>query len=211
VSSINTFSDTITYLRGIDSIFSGFEIEGAYQPNKWVRFDLAASIADWIYTNDVSSEVNNISTGAVLPSSWTIYIKDLKVGDAPQSQVAYAVTVFPTRGLSIKLQGRSYARYWSDYNAETRKSSTDRGQPWQIPSYSIYDLHVTYHLPLDSRNFDVSIFGHIFNLTDETDVSDATDNSSYEGVSSAPSHSAQRAEAFLGLPVSYNLGVKVKF
>jgi len=211
VSSINETANTITYLRGINSNYSGFEVEGAYQPNKWVRFDLAASIADWTYTDDVASEVNDITTGAVLPSSGAIYIKDLKVGDAPQSQVAYAVTVYPTRGLSVKLQGRWYDNYYADYLPETRSNSADRGQVWKIPSYTIYDLHVNYTLPLDSSKFDVSIFGHIFNLTDETYVSDATDNSSYEGINSAPSHSAQRAEVFLGLPISYNVGVKVKF
>lgn len=211
VSSVNETANTITYLRGINSNYSGVEIEGAYQPNKWVRLDAAASFGDWYYTNDVSSEVNDITTGAALSSSGTIYIRDLKVGDAPQSQIAYAVTVYPTRGLSVKLQGRWYGRYWSDYTPESRTSSTDRGQPWQIPSYTIYDLHVNYNLPLDFRKFDVSVFGHIFNLTDETYVSDATDNSSFEAISSAPSHSAQRAEVFLGLPLSYNVGVKVKF
>ncbi|MCF7688686.1 MAG: TonB-dependent receptor plug domain-containing protein [Cephaloticoccus sp.] len=211
VSNISEPNNTVTYLRGINSLYSGLEVEGAYQPNKWVRFDLAASIADWTYTDDVASEVNDITTGAVLPSSGKIYIKDLKVGDAPQSQVAYAVTVYPTRGLSIKLQGRWYDNYYADYLPETRSNSADRGQVWKIPSYNIYDLHVNYTLPLDSSKFDVSVFGHIFNLTDETYVSDATDNSSFEAISSAPSHSAQRAEVFLGLPISYNMGVKVKF
>ncbi|MFZ9682751.1 MAG: TonB-dependent receptor [Cephaloticoccus sp.] len=211
VSSVNETANTITYLRGIDSNYSGFEAEGYYQPNKWVRFDAAVSIGDWYYTNDVRSEVNDITSGAALPSSGTIYIKDLMVGDAPQSQIAYAVTVYPTRGLSVKLQGRWYDRYWSDYTPESRTNPADRGQPWQIPSYTVYDLHVNYNLPLDFRKFDVSVFAHVFNLFDEVYVSDATDNSSYEAISSAPSHSAQRAEVFLGLPLSYNVGVKVKF
>lgn len=211
VSSVNEIANTITYLRGIDSDYSGLEVEGAYQPNKWVRLDLAASFGDWYYTNDVNSEVNDITTGASLPSSGTIYVRDLKVGDAPQSQVAYAVTVYPTRGMSVKLQGRWYDRYWSDYTPESRTSSSDRGQPWEIPSFTVYDLHVNYTLPLEFRKFDISVFAHIFNLLDKTYVSDATDNSSYEGVPGAPSHSAQRAEVFLGLPVTYNAGVKIKF
>ena len=210
VTSGNETANTIAYVRGIDSTYSGIELEAAYQPNKWVRGDLAASFGDWNYTSNATGTTNNITTGALI-SSGTIYTKDLKVGDAPQSQVAYAVTVYPTRGLSIKLQGRWYDNYYADYTPESRTNVADQGQAWQIPSYTIYDLHVNYTLPLDSSKFDVSIFGHIFNLTDETYVSDATDNSSYEGIKSAPSHSAQRAEVFLGLPISYNVGVKVKF
>jgi len=211
VSSVSEQSNTVTYLRGINSTYSGLEIEGAYQPNKWVRADFAASFGDWLYNDDVASEVNDLTTGAKLPSSGTIYIKDLKVGDAPQSQIVYAVTVFPTRGLSVKLQGRWYDNYYSDYNAESRTNSSDRGQVWQIPSYTVYDLHVNYNLPLDFQKVDVGIFLHIFNLTDEVYVSDASDNSLYEGISSAPSHTAQRAEAFLGRPISYNAGIRLKF
>jgi iron complex outermembrane recepter protein len=208
----NERNNTISYVRGINSTYAGIELEAAYQPNKWVRGDLAASFGDWNYTGDASGTVNDITTGALI-SSGAVYLKDLKVGDAPQSQVAYAVTVYPTRGLSVKLQGRWYDRYWADYNPETRTDSADRGQAWQIPSYTIYDLHVNYTLPLDSSKFDVSLFGHIFNLTDEVYISDATDNSSFEsvGLNLAPSHSAQRAEVFFGLPLSYNVGVKVKF
>lgn len=211
VSRVDERANTVTYLRGINSNYSGIEIEGAYQPNRWVRFDVAASFGDWYYIDDVSSEVNDITTGASLPSSGTIYIDGLKVGDAPQSQVAYAVTVYPTTGLSVKLQGRWYDRYWSDYTAESRTSANDRGQPWQIPSYTVYDLHVNYQLPLDLKKIDVTVFAHVFNLLDKTYVSDATDNSSFEGISSAPSHSAQRAEVFLGRPLSYNAGVRIKF
>lgn len=211
VSGVIEQANTITYLRGINSNYSGLEFEGAYQPNRWVRGDFAASFGDWYYTDDVSSEVNDITTGATLPSSGTIYIDGLKVGDAPQTQVAYAVTVYPTTGLSVKLQGRWYDRYWSDYTPESRTSATDRGQPWQIPGHTVYDLHVNYHLPVELGRIDVTVFAHVFNLLDKTYVSDATDNSSFEGVPGAPSHSAQRAEVFLGRPLSYNAGVRIRF
>lgn len=198
------------YLYGSNATYSGLEIESAWQPNRMLRFDFAASFGDWVYDNDVQGEVYDAEAAALLRSG-TVYIKGLKVGDAPQSQIAYAVTVYPTRGLSVKLQGRWYDRYWADYDAGSRFDPNDRGQAWRIPSYTIYDLHLNYNLPLDFRRVDVSLFAHIFNLTDETYVSDATDNSQYEAIGSAPSHSAQRAEAFLGLPISYNLGVKLKF
>lgn len=211
VSGVNERDNTVTYLRGINSDYSGLEVEAAYQPNKWVRFDAAASFGNWVYTDDVNSEVNDITTGAILPSSGTVYIRDLKVGDAPQSQIAYAVTVYPTRGLSVKLQGLTYDNYYADYTPDSRTNPADRGQAWQIPGYTVYDLHVSYNLPVELKHFEINLFAHIFNLTDETYVSDATDNSQYEGVSTAPSHSPQRAEVFLGRPVSYNVGVKLKF
>jgi outer membrane cobalamin receptor len=211
-SSVNTTADTITYLRGMNSQYKGVEIESAWEPLRWVRFDAAASFAEWTYTNDVQGEAFNLSTGSGVATTSRVYIRDLKVGDAPQSQVAYAVTFKPAKGLSVKAQGRWYDRYWADFTPESR-TVADYGQPWKIPSYSIYDLHVNYTLPISSRKFDVNLFLHVFNVLDKTYVSDATDESSFEGVglNLASRHSVQRAEVFLGEPISWNAGVRVSF
>jgi len=203
--------DYVVYLRGVDSDYSGIEIESAYAPTDWVRFDAAASFGSWKYTNDVSADAVYIGTGLPAIDSTTLYTKNLKVGDAPQSQIAYAVTFFPVDGLSVKLQGRWYDNYYADFDPDSRTNPNDRGQSWMIPSYSIYDLHVNYRVPMEMGNLEPSLFLHVFNLFDKVYVSDATDNSSFESVPSAPSHSAQRAEAFLGLPVTYNAGISIRF
>jgi len=204
-------ANTLTYLRGVDSNYSGLEIEAAYRPSRWIRFDAAASFGEWTYQNDTSGEVFNITTGARTASSY--YIRDVKVGDAPQSQIAYAATVYPTKGLSVKFQGRWYDRYWSDFSPESRTLAGDYAQPWQIPSYSVYDLHINYNVPLSSSRFDLSVFAHVFNLFDEVYISDATDESQFEavGINLAARHSAQRAEVFLGPPLSVNFGASLKF
>ncbi len=209
-SSVSSSSTSVSYRRGIDANYSGLELQGAYQPVRWVRFDGAASVANWKYTNDGTVETYSDSTHALL-SSGTLYISGLKVGDAPQTQYALSATVFPVEGLSVKLVGRRYERYWSDYDPTSRTNASDQGQPWQIPNYSVFDLHLNYHIPLQSARFEVTAFVHIFNLFDKVYVSDATDNSSYEGVSGAPSHSAQRAEVFLGAPRTVDAGVRVVF
>lgn len=204
-------ANTLTYLRGVNSNYSGVEIESAYQPTRYLRFDVAASFGDWTYQDDTQGEVFNITSGARTASNY--YIRDVRVGDAPQSQVAYAVTVRPLDGLSVKLQGRWYDRYWADFTPESRTVAGDYAQPWQLPSYSIYDLHITYDLPFKNSRFDVTLFGHVFNLFDEMYISDATDESQFEavGLNLASRHSAQRAEVFLGPPVSYNIGATIKF
>lgn len=203
--------DIIVYLRGVNSDYNGIEIESAYQPNDWIRFDGAASFGDWTYTNDVSADARYVSSGAPASANNTLYLKDIKVGDAPQSQLAYAVTFFPAEGLSIKLQGRWYDRYWADFAPDGRDDPTDRAQAWQIPSYSVYDVHVNYYIPESYDAVDIQLFLHVFNVFDEVFVADATDNSSFEAINSAPSHSAQRAEAFLGAPLTFNTGITFRF
>ena len=71
--------------------------------------------------------------------------------------------------------------------------------------------YVSYTLPLNLEKASFSLFLHVFNLLDKTYVSDATDDSPYEAVSSAPLHTAQRAEVFLGSPRTFNTGLRVRF
>jgi hypothetical protein len=213
ISITNEQADSIVYLRAVNSEHTGVEIEGSYQPNKWIRFNGAASYGDWTYTNDVQGEVFSISTGSQLPISPMFYTKGVKVGDQPQSQIVYGATVYPTRGLSIKLQGFWYDRYWSDLTPESRTVANDRASSWQIPGYQIYNLHISYAIPTRSDAFDLTVFAHVFNLFDEVYISEAVDESSFESVGTnlAPRHSAQRAEVFFGAPLTFNMGVTVSF
>lgn len=209
-SSTSSSSTAVSYRRGIDANYAGLELEAAYRPTRWIRFDGAASVANAHYTSDATVQTISDTTHEIL-SQGALYIAGLKVGDAPQTQWALSTTVYPVKGLSATLQGRWYQRYWSDYDPTSRTQSADRGQPWQIPNYEVFDLHVNYRIPLKSDRFEVTTFLHVFNLFDKEYISDATDNSSYEGVPGAPSHSAQRAEVFLGAPRGADIGVRVQF
>jgi outer membrane receptor for Fe3+-dicitrate len=213
VSVTNENADTITYLRGVNSEHNGFEIEADYRPIPLLRFQVAASYGEWKYTDDVQGEVFEISTGEQVPGSSNYYIKNVSVGDAPQTQVVLSGTVYPVDGLSIKLQGRWYDRYYSDFTPESRTGVGDYADSWEIPDYVVFDLHVNYNIPTFTERFDVSLFAHVFNLTDEIYISDATDESSFEAVGTAlaPRHSAQRAEVFFGAPLTVNAGVTLRF
>ncbi len=215
-TDVDEQADIVTYQRGINSDYNGVEIEAAYKLNDWVRFDAAASFGDWTYVSDVDYTQYSISTGQELPSTGDkLYLDGIKVGDQPQTQLAYAVTFFPTDGLSVKLQGRSYSNYYADYDVFTRNDQTDREQSWKIPSYTVFDLHVYYDLPADWGPFNVSLFAHVFNLLDETYISDANDNSSYEGLppglEGVESHSAQSAAVFFGQKLNWNIGARFRF
>ena len=57
ITSVDDQDNTITYQRGINSDYRGLEVEAAWLPLDWLRFDLAASIGDWTYVSDATSEV----------------------------------------------------------------------------------------------------------------------------------------------------------
>jgi hypothetical protein len=189
----------------------GVELESAYQPSRYIRFDLAASQGIWEYTEDVSGNyISDFSTGA--SETFNFYLQDLKVGDQPETQIALAVTVFPVPGLQAQLAWRYYDSYYSKFDPFSRTDSDDREQVWQIPAYSLFDVNAYFRIPGQVAGVDVSVFLHVFNLFDELYVEDATDNSSFNAyTANGVNHSADDAEIYPGLPRNFNFGFRLVF
>ena len=198
-------------LAGVNARHMGIEAQAGYQPAGLIRFDVAGSVGKWKYRNDVKGTY--VSDDRAATQDFAFYIADLMVADAPQTQVAYGVSLFPVRGLFLKVQGKTFDRHFSEFSPFNRTSPTDRAQPWQAPGYTVFDLHGSYRLgdvlPV-WRGGDLRVFANLFNALDEVYVQDAVDNSSFNGF--APlQHKADDAEVFLGLPRSFNVGFEIGF
>ena len=195
----------------MNELHTGIEFQGSYQPVHYFRLDVMASLGNWKYLDDVSGFYKDYSGGTLKETAYNYYVKDLKVGDAPQTQFALTGSVMPIKDMELQLVYRNYSSYYSNWNPFSRTSPADRGQVWEAPSYGIFDAHFRWTLPVDLGGIHLDLFAHAFNLFDKVYVQDATDNSQYNGISGAPSHSAQRAEVFLGLPRTFNLGVSLSY
>jgi outer membrane receptor protein involved in Fe transport len=201
--------DGLVTLLGLDQRHMGIEAQAAYQPNDLFRFDAAASFGNWSYLGDVTGEYN---LGGSLVTE-TLYLEDLKVADAPQSQLAYAVSLFPIPGFYSRFQGRTYWNHYAQFSPEDRDDPGEAGiQSWKVPGYSVFDIHASYRLSDLIQAWtggDVRMFVNVFNVFDELYISDALDNSPYNGFDY--DHDADDAEVYLGLPRTINLGFEVRF
>ncbi|MBN2173171.1 MAG: TonB-dependent receptor [Bacteroidales bacterium] len=204
-------SEGFVFLTGMAQRHYGFELEGQYRPVEPLAFNFAGSINDWRYTKDVSGTYKDYAN----PESeqeYNYYVDGLKVGDAPQTQVVLGVTIYPVKGLRAQLLGRFYADHYAYWDPFTRTDETDTEQVWKTPSYTVFDLHASYDLPLRTDEVNVQFFVHVFNLFDEIYIQDAVDNSAYNGYygeNDEYSHEPWTAEVFLGLPRNVNFGVMV--
>jgi len=198
--------DYFVTMTGMDQKHAGVEFEGAWQPADLLRFDAAVSVGKWKYTDDVAGTYS--PEGADTSFSYQFYIKDLKVGDAPQTQFAYGLSLFPVDGLYLQVVGKTYSEHYSDFNPFDRVNPADRTQSWKAPGYTLVDLHATYDVNLPRVGRRVRLFANVFNLFDELYVQDALDNSSFSGF--APlTHTADDAEVFMGLPRTFTLGLQI--
>lgn len=218
--------DGAAFIKGLDQRHMGLELEANYRAARFIGFGGIASIGNWNYLNDVEADIQDES-GAIIETV-KLYTKDLKVGDAPQTQFALWTNIYPVKGLNFQLIWRYNTNHYADFNPVDRDDENDREQSWKTPSYSVFDMHINYTLPLKGR-VGVDVFGHVFNLFDTFYVQDAVDNSSYNSfqrvdldrmlsentgrrrTTIANPHTGSAAEVFLGMPQTFNIGVKINF
>lgn len=204
-----TGNEGIFTIAGLNAVHQGIEFDMAVQPTKYFRIDGALSVGNWKNTNDPTAtykEYGNTDSD----TTFQVYAKDLKTGDAPQTQIALGGTVFPVKGLYLTLNFRHYADFYADWNVVDRLNEDDRAQSWKVPSYSVWDFHCGYRLPMKSKT-GIEIFAHVYNVFSAKFVQDATDNSAYngyQGTNGEYSHTASAAEVFMGLPRIFNAGIK---
>lgn len=210
-------NEGILFLTGMDSKHSGLELELHSRPMELVKFDVSFSKGDWIYTNDFGATYKNWvadSTGTMIETidSVDCYVKDLKVGDAPQTQLAFGTTFYPVQGLKLNVSYKYFSDFYASWDPFSREDETDESQSWKIPDYGVTDLHLIYELPTVVRGVQMEAFVHVFNLFDEIYVQNAVDNSSYNSYDTdLYPHTGSSAEVFFGLPRTFNAGVSLKF
>jgi len=202
-----TFEDALVRLDGISSTHFGAELEGSWQPARCIRFNAAASFGVWEYTDDVSGTYIPDRSDPSTTETYNYYLKDLKVGDAPQTQIVVGLTIFPVPGMQAQILMRSYANYYSQYDPFDRTDEEDKEQVWKIPNYTLVDVNFAYRIPGQIVGMDVTVFAHVFNVLNELYVQDATDNSSYNAwTGDGKNHAADDAEIYPGLPTTFNVG-----
>jgi len=196
------------FVNGLDSRHMGVEFEASYMPLHILRFDASISKGDWKYLNNIENTEYETPTGAI--ESIDIYVEDLKVGDAPQTQLSFGTSIFPLEGMRAQLIVQHYRDHYSAFTPFGRTNPDDTEQSWKIPDYTKLNFHLNYNLPVRINGLGVSVFAHMFNVLDTTFVQDATDHSSYNSWGEKE-HNANNAEVFLGMPRTFNAGVTVTF
>jgi iron complex outermembrane recepter protein len=205
--------DDIIYLSGINQNHFGIETEFAAKINDMFRIDVGFGYGKWNFTDDATGTYRDSDNSE---ATYNYSIKDLPAGDMPQTSLNIGLTASPIDGSMIQLTYRFYTRNFADWSPTSREfsegDSPDRKYPWEAPDYGIMDLNVSYDIPYEFNGINASVVLNVRNLLDEVYVQDALDNSRYNAYPfRINNHSANAAEVYLGMPTSYNLGLKINF
>ena len=173
-----------------------------------------------MYTDDVQGSYRAEDRQSA-SLDYTFYVKDLYVGDAPQFQAAYALSLFPTGGLYMRLVGKTFGKHYADYDpfSRTRPTPTRASSPGVRRDTPSSTFTCRTGCPTTWRRPSVATSSS--SSTDSTSWTRSTSRTPPTTPSTTPTvtmpnvppgrknHMADDAEVFLGYPRSFNFGFQI--
>ena len=191
-------------INGMDARHMGAELEAALALSKKLTLEGIVSIGDWIWNSkdtvfifdNSGRPVIDLETG--IQESRDFDARGVHVGDAAQTQLGGLIRYEFKRGAYLKLRYTYFDRYFANFNPTELNGSNVQRESWQIPSYSLVDLHMGYRISFPNKKA-LNLRASILNLLDKVYVSDARDSFSlarFNDYSITESDNSVRAQGF---------------
>jgi hypothetical protein len=197
-------------ITGLNELHTGLEYSVAYQPIPVLRIDIRGHESDWRFTDNLSYSYNEIEDDTGSEETLALYVKDVMVSGAPQSQNVIIVTGFFNR---LKVSGevqsfsKQYPRWGYDGNIEDLafllgENNTFAEDAYVTGNTTLVNFVSSYTTELMGK--DVTLSASVFNAMDELYVGDFVD--AYDG-----SGDVSNLRVRVGQPRSYNIGVTINY
>lgn len=196
--AIGSWSGPRACIPNVDARHRGVELEASYRPFEVLRLNGFLSIGDWRWRNDVHFTLLDEQQQKV--GDYDAYIKNLHVGNAPQTSLMLSATFTPLPNLSMDLNYNYYARYYADFTCTDRTKAEDRSDSWKLPNYATVDLNLCYGFHIGT--IQAEAIGNVYNLFNKHYICDALDGSD---------HSASTALVWYGFGLTWSAGLRLRF
>jgi outer membrane receptor protein involved in Fe transport len=202
-------------INGMNALHTGVELEFAYRILQNLSYEGLLSVGDWTWTSADSARIYDDNQN--LKDVRFFDAKGIYVGDAAQLQTRHSLRWEVIEDLYLKgaltFFGKNYSQFDPlDLDPEQFPGSFDENgnprQSWQMPNYTLVDLHAGYGFNVSNIRFDIR--GSILNLFDQLYISDADNNDKYVG-QSFNDFDAKSAAVFFGLGRRFNLSLQLTF
>lgn len=186
-------------MTGANADHWGVELDFVAKPLPWLDVTGMFSWGDWRwngtatgYLFDQQGQMLMSNRGGVVTDmtnveqyQYKIKMDNVYVGGSAQTTAALGLNVRPMKGLRIGLDWNFYARNFADYDIDASKAKQGEpyviGSPWEIPSYSTFDLSAGYSF--DFGKVRATLSGNVNNLFDQEYIADARDGNTHDWVS----------------------------
>jgi iron complex outermembrane receptor protein len=190
------------FMSDLKEVHRGIELEGNWVAAKWLRFGTMVNLGKWTYADDATAILYDDQTHAQIGQG-TIYTKDLRVGNQPQSSYGLNGKVKISKVIDLGVNYLYYTNLYARFTPETRKNSADRTQAYKLPNYGLVDVRLGWKFKM--AGMDSYFNWNIYNLMDNVTLVEAVDK--YD--SATNSHVFKKG--FWSWGRNMNFSLKVRF
>ncbi|WP_158796894.1 TonB-dependent receptor domain-containing protein [Pedobacter sp. L105] len=201
----NSYSDATTLqlysvnITGVTEMHQGAELELKLRPVKDVTIGGMLSVGDWYYTKDAGPATVYNNQQQVVTTLNKVYLKDIKVGDAPQTTAALSLDVNVMPQLKLGANYFYTANYTSNF---LFTNLTIPGlTPYKIPNNSLVNLNAVFRFKI--AGLDASFIANVMNVFNRKYISDGYDANA--------TGQAANINAYYGIGRTFTTGLKIKF
>jgi outer membrane cobalamin receptor len=192
--------------QGVTEIHSGIELDFVYRPSSRLTFNGMVSYGDWIYEGNVQADVFDNDQNFI--GSSTLYLDDVKVGDAAQFTANAGLRYKVWKDLRIGGDWTHAGNLYADINPED--FDTEGKESLKLPSYDLFDLRADYTFDLGKgKTLRVAAtMNNVFNTKymsrSATNTFASEGDDTYQGINT-------RNRVYFGWGRSWNTSVKFRF
>jgi outer membrane receptor protein involved in Fe transport len=170
---VDESADGTANFSGIEQLHQGIEIEGFVRLADNLKLNGQMSIGNWRYKDDVTANVYDDNQQLI--GTGTLYLKDVKVGDAAQFTTYLGANYEPFNNFDLSLRWRNSSNLYADFSPldDVFLEPNNEGAI-KLPNYNLFDLGIGYKFKFDKSN--LSAYLNINNLFNEEYIAESNSN-----------------------------------
>jgi outer membrane receptor for ferrienterochelin and colicin len=170
--------DLDAFVSDLQAVHMGIELDVKYTINRWVNIGGLLAIGDWRYANDPIANLYDEQTREKIGEG-TLYLKDLKVPDQPQTQIGLNADFRIAKRIDLGAQWLYYDNLYAQYTLEDRTDPSDRAQSWKLPAYGVVNGRFIWSFEFAGLASQLQV--NVYNLFDTVALMEAEDQKADDG------------------------------
>lgn len=189
----------IANVLGIEQVHIGLEVDAEYKVSDLLSLTGMFSIGDWKYKGNATASYQDETSAAILDINGnpvqdvTLYLDDVKVGDAAQLTAALGLKLKPVNNLTFSADWRYAGNLYAGISANAFQQENHKGS-LKLPNYNLFDLGLSYKLDI-GNNQSFTFRGNVYNLFDTYYIAESNTNI----------HATESSQTYKGIDVRNNV------
>ena len=191
---------------GVDALHQGVELDFRYRPTSSMDIRGMLSVGNWKWTNDLPQLiVYDENQAPVGQPVGPIYMKDVRVGDSPQTTMFLGLGYDVFENLKLGVDYNYFANFYSDFDPTSLIQ--DNLEPWKAPNYSLFAVNAVVKMKIGGLK--ASLFANVNNLFNTEYISDGY--ARFVNYNGTLISNASNTEVYYGVGRTWTTGLKLNF